>query len=67
MELYNIDSAPIREAILLYWKESWHFEEGFLYEYNKDGKKVIGYAVYGEGYDSFPTHWAELPKFEFKE
>lgn len=67
MELYTIDSAPIREGILLYWKENGHFEEGFLYKYNNDGEEGIDYIVSGGGYDNFPTHWAELPKFEFKE
>lgn len=67
MELYTIDSAPIGKEILLYWKELAHFEEGSLYKYTCNGEEGIDYIVLGEDNDSFPTHWAELPKFEFKE
>ena len=67
MELYNIDSAPIGKEIILYWKELDHFENEAVYD-DGDSETGIYHVLFdGESMNYMPTHWAELPKFEFKE
>ena len=68
MELYPIDSAPINKEILLYWDKYKHFENGTVYDDGEGIETGIYHVLFdGESMNDMPTHWAELPKFEFKE
>ena len=62
----KIESAPVREEILLYWKDSLHIENGTIYDDgdSEDGRYHVLFD--GESLNTEPTHWAPLPAFDLE-
>jgi len=64
MKLKHIDTAPIGKKILLFWKNSGHFEDGTIYHDEDAGGARYHVLFDGEVLNSQPTHWCELPEEE---
>ena len=64
MKLHKIETAPIGEEVLLYWKSLNHFEDGRVYNDGFENDAGL-YHVLFDGYslNVMPTHWAYKPEF----
>lgn len=66
LQLHPISSAPIGKPILLFWIGPNHFEDGVMFDDGADPAKPRYHVLFdGESMHNEPTHWTDLPDFEF--
>lgn len=67
MKLKPIETAPISTEkeqyhILLYWKNSNHYEDGWIYK--NDDNELYHVLFDGERLKDNPTDWCKLPSYK---